>query len=117
MTLATPLADLNGGKGAGSGSIQISDGSTISVVNLSSAKTVGDVVNLIQSNPPAGDQVSVTVTSTGLNVQLTSPSLSSALSISNGPGSTAARDLGIVHTTGTSSGLVTGTPLNPGTDP
>ncbi len=113
VTSSTPLSVLNRGKGVAAGSIEISDGTNTSVVNLSSAKTVGDVVSLIEANPPAGDQVSVSVTPTGLNVQLSSSASSSALSINNVDGGTTASDLGISTATAASSGLVTGTPLNP----
>lgn len=73
VTLNTPLANLNNGKGVNLGSVEISDGTNASVVDLSSAKTVGDVVGLLQANPPAGDRVLVSVTATGLQVQLQSP--------------------------------------------
>lgn len=113
VTLDTPLSALNGGQGIGTGSLTVSDGTNTSVVNLSSARTVGDVVNLLQANPPAGDQVLVSVTATGLNVQLESPNNSSSLSIGNYAGSTTASDLGIATTTAAASGQVTGTALNP----
>lgn len=113
VTLDTPLSTLNGGQGVDLGSIQIGDGSSTSVVDLSSAQTVGDVVNLLQANPPAGDTVLVNVTPTGLDVQLRSSNPSAALSISNYGGSTTASDLGIATTTAAASNQVTGSALNP----
>ena len=49
VTAATRLADLNGGLGVSKGSITISDGIHSSVVDLSSAVTVGDVAKLIEA--------------------------------------------------------------------
>ena len=51
---STPLSQLNGGQGVAAGSIAISDGHNTSVVDLSSAKTLGDVALLIEQHPPAG---------------------------------------------------------------
>src|SRR5690606_30602533 len=47
LTYTTPLALLRGGQGISAGSILVSDGSSSSVVDLSSARTIGDVARLI----------------------------------------------------------------------
>ncbi len=112
VTADTPLADLNGGKGVEPGSIEISDGTNSSTVDLSSAKTVGDVVALIQANAPPGRQVYVSVTPTGLDVHLDSAG-GGNLSISEVGGDTTAADLGILNTSGVGSGQITGSNLNP----
>ena len=60
LSFDTPLADLRGGAGISMGSIEISDGSgQPSVVDLSSAKTIGDVAALISADPPQGRTLQV----------------------------------------------------------
>jgi flagellin-like hook-associated protein FlgL len=115
VTLSTQLSNLNNGNGVSLGSIEISDGSNSSTVDLSSAKSIGDVVGLIEANPPAGDKASVSVTNTGLDVQLTDSSSGAAkeISINEVGGGSTAGDLGILNVTGSSSGQITGQPLNP----
>ena len=115
LTLDTQLANLNNGHGVSLGSIQVSDGTNTSTINLSSAKSVSDVVGLIEANPPAGDKVVVSVTNTGLDVQLTESATgaSKELSISEIGGGTTATDLGIVNTIGSSTGQIIGQALNP----
>ena len=54
------------GKGISKGSITVSDGVHTSIVDLSGASTVGDVARIIEANPPAGRQVTVDITPTGL---------------------------------------------------
>lgn len=70
LTADTPLSALIGGQGVNLGSIQISDGTSRRIVDLSSAATVGDVAALIEANPPEGRTVTVTITSTGLNIAI-----------------------------------------------
>ena len=111
VTASTKLSDLHEGIGITKGSIAISDGTSSSIVDLSSAQTVGDVVNMIEANPPAGSQVNVSISSTGLNVSLVGGS--GNLSIQEvGNGSTAS-DLGILQTTGSGPGPIDGSNLDP----
>ena len=95
----TPLASLNGGTGVSLGSIAISDGVHTSVVDLSSASTLGDVATLIHNNPPSGRTVDVQVTATGLQITLEplagNPSQDN-LSISEADGGHTAEELGIL---------------------
>src|SRR3569623_740162 len=70
LTDNTQLADLNGGSGVTPGSVSISDGTHTSIVDLSSAKTIGDVVKLLDAHPPAGRTLTTQVTDTGLTLQL-----------------------------------------------
>lgn len=111
LTYSTPLSQLNGGEGIPSGSIIISDGMNSSTVNLSSATTIGDVAQLIEENPPAGDTVTARVTSTGLSIQLNAPS-GGNLSIEEVGGGHVAASLGILDTNGTGTSVV-GSNLNP----
>ena len=69
----TLLSSLRGGRGINAnGSLQIADADTnsISIVDLSRATTVGDVVKLIEDNPPSGTQVNVSITGDGLRIEL-----------------------------------------------
>lgn len=109
VTLRTKLADLRGGQGISPGSIEISDGTNTSVIDLSNAKSVGDVVALIEGNPPLGRTATATVTAQGINVLLNG----GALTIRNVGGGTTASELGIVRNVGGDPGPVVGTDLNP----
>lgn len=112
LTFNTPLADLNGGQGITPGSIQVSDGTHVSIIDLSSASTIGDVAKLIEANPPAGRTVTVNVTNTGLNVQLDAAG-GGSLAVSEVGGGTEAAQLGIKGTLIGSTGPIVGTDLNP----
>src|SRR5439155_7066034 len=70
LTPDTPISALNGGQGLALGSIQIGDGTTRKVIDLSSAATIGDVAGLIEANPPTGRTVTATVTATGLTISI-----------------------------------------------
>lgn len=111
LTAATPLSQLNGGQGVNLGSVQISDGSRSSVVDLSSAKTIGDVVKLLDAHPPAGRTLSTEVTPTGLTLQLDSAG-GGNLVVSEVGGGTTAAQLGIAGQL-TNTGPLIGGDLNP----
>lgn len=69
----TLLSSLRGGRGINpNGSLQIADANTneVSIVDISSATTLGDVARLIEASPPAGATVSVSITGTGLQIEL-----------------------------------------------
>jgi flagellar hook-associated protein 3 FlgL len=112
VTADTPLADLNDGQGVTPGSIEISDGSHSSIVDLSSAATVGDVVKMIESHPPAGRTVTVGITNTGLTVALDAAG-GGSLTVSDVGGGKTADDLGIAGTILGSTGPIVGSNLNP----
>ncbi len=109
---STLLANLRGGQGIAKGSIAISDGTKTVNVDLSGASTIGDVKALIEAHAPAGRQVSVSITNTGLSISLDSTG-GGALSITEVGGGTTAADLGILHPNGTGVGPVVGSDLNP----
>jgi flagellar hook-associated protein 3 len=111
LTASTKLSDLHGGAGIAKGSISISDGSATSIVDLSGAQTVGDVVAMIEANPPAGNSVDVSITSTGLNVSLASGT--GNLSVQEVGSGTTASDLGIVQPSGNGPGPIVGGDLDP----
>ncbi|MBI3464524.1 MAG: flagellar hook-associated protein FlgL, partial [Planctomycetes bacterium] len=70
LTLDTLLSDLRGGLGIRAGSIAVSDGTNTSIVDVSGAETIGDVAALLEANPPLGRTVTVSITSTRLNVTI-----------------------------------------------
>ncbi|MGH8412549.1 MAG: flagellar hook-associated protein FlgL, partial [Pseudomonas sp.] len=112
LATTTPLAELNGGLGVSPGSIQVSDASASSVVDLSSAATVGDVVKMIEAHPPAGRKVTVNVTSTGLTVSLDAAG-GGSLSVNEVGGGKTAAQLGIAGSLFGSTGPLVGGDLNP----
>ena len=113
----TALTDLNQGAGVPSGSIAVSDGHTTSVVDLSQAKTLGDVAALIRDNPPAGRTLNVEVTSKGLTIQLDPTATNGStpggdnLSVQEAGGGTTAASLGILSAKGAGAGPLVGNTL------
>jgi flagellar hook-associated protein 3 FlgL len=107
LTSNTRLADLRAGQGITRGSLAISDGSTTSIIDLSSAKTIGDVAALIGAGAGA-ITLSVAVTPTGLRIDGTP---AAPLTIREVAGGTTARELGIYTTTPTDT--IVGSDLDP----
>ncbi|HVS71383.1 MAG TPA: flagellar filament capping protein FliD [Phycisphaerae bacterium] len=101
------LSQLNGGSGVARGSIRITDSSGAStIVDLSHAVDINDVVNAINSSGSAnvvaavqGDHLQLTDSSTGAG----------ALTVANVGGTTTATDLGL--TGASAGGVLTGTSL------
>jgi flagellar hook-associated protein 3 FlgL len=101
LTYTTRLADLHGGQGINLGSVSISDGTYTSIVDLSTAKTLGDVAALLEANPPGTAEgtprrVNVSLSSSGLVVDIDS---SGSLIINEVGGGTTAVELGILKET------------------
>ena len=114
LKMSTSLSSLHNGRGIAPGAaIQISDGTNVSIVDLSRARTIGDVVRQIQTNPPSGREVKVSVTGNGLTLQLVGGPLGANLSVQEVGNGTAARELGIRTTTGVGSAPLVGEDLNP----
>lgn len=109
---STRLTSLRGGEGISSGSINISDGVNNSVIDISSAETIGDVARLIEANPPAGRAVDVRVTPTGLEISLDT-SGGGNLTIREVGGGTTASELGVLEETGVGVGPLVGDDLDP----
>lgn len=109
---STKLSDLRGGQGIRSGSIAISDGTNTSIIDLSSAKTIGDVARLINTHPPQGRVLTARVTSSGLTVGIDSAG-GGVLTIREVGGGTTASQLGILHVLGNGTAPVVGNPLKP----
>ena len=70
LTRGTRLDDLRGGLGITLGAIQISDGTRSQVVDLSNAKTIDDVLRLIERNPPSGRKLTARITDYGLSIDI-----------------------------------------------
>lgn len=116
LTADTPLANLRGGAGINLGSIQISDGMRSTVIDISGAKTIGDVALLIRNNPPPDRTIDVEITNDGLKLRLqpnSDPAASENLIVREvGSGSTAA-NLGILNKMGAGNNWLVGEDLDP----
>ncbi|MDZ7620467.1 MAG: hypothetical protein U1E05_25980, partial [Patescibacteria group bacterium] len=111
LTYDTRISDLRGGQGISKGSVKISDGTKTSTVDLSRAKTIGEIAALIKANPPEGRELYVEVTSTTIRVQLAGTT--GNLSIQEVGGGTVAWELGILNEVGAGLNPITGRDLNP----
>ncbi|HUE74692.1 MAG TPA: hypothetical protein VMP01_27740, partial [Pirellulaceae bacterium] len=112
ITADTRLADLHGGDGVTLGRIEISDGATSSIVDLAGAETIGDVIDLIEANPPAGRTITATLSATGLDIAI-DPVPGTALTIREVGGGQTAADLGILAETSAGDGPIVGSDLDP----
>jgi flagellin-like hook-associated protein FlgL len=117
LTFDTRLADLRHGAGIMPGSIAISDGHTISTIDISKAETIGDVAALIRANPPQNRSVEVEITATGLVLKLNPGAAfdpaADNLSVREVGGGTTAKELGIFQDKGVGAGPLVGSPLDP----
>ncbi len=106
------LSQLNGGLGVSDGSVAVSDGTSTSIVDVTGAVTVADVAQRLQDNPPEGRSVVVTITPTGLDVELDAAG-GGMLTITEVGGGSTARELGILEEDGAAGNKVQGADLNP----
>ncbi len=117
ITSTTRIDDLRGTSGGGVklSSIVVGNGSTSATVDLSGAKSIGDVVNLINQAGVSG--VTASIASNGHSLQLAA-SGSETISVVDTANGTSAYELGILQTTPASAGAtVTGTNVNAGITP
>ncbi len=112
LTSETALDDLRGGLGISVGSLEVSDGVDTVQVDISGAATLGDVARLIETNPPAGRQTTVSILPEGLKVELDTAG-GGELTIREVGGGTTANELGILAEDGEPSGIVLGADLDP----
>jgi flagellar hook-associated protein 3 FlgL len=109
------VSTINGGNGIGrnpSISISINTGlaTETSVVDLSSAVTIGDLARLIEDGAPAGTNIVADVTGTGLRLT----TASGTISVGEVADGHTARELGILTPAGAlPSSTLQGDPLNP----
>lgn len=112
LTAHTRLADLRGGLGITPGTLVISDGSRTSKVSLVGAETVGDVVRRLESNPPEGREIHVTIGARGLRLEMDAAG-GGYFTIRDEQGGRTAAQLGILRTTGTAAEPIEGSDLDP----
>jgi len=113
VTADTPLSSLRGGRGISpNGALQISDGTSSVIVDISHAATVGDVTRLIEANAPLGRKVTVDITGQGLTLQLDSAG-GGNLTVTEVASGKAASELGILNTVGVLTNPLVGSDLNP----
>ncbi len=112
LTADTRLADLRGGLGITRGTLLVSDGSHTSTVSIAGAETIGDVARLLESQPPAGREVRVTIGPHGLRVAIDAAG-GGSLTIRDEEGGMTAAQLGILRLTGSASDPIVGTDLDP----
>ncbi|HEY2415664.1 MAG TPA: flagellar hook-associated protein FlgL [Pirellulaceae bacterium] len=113
LTNDTPVSALNGGQGLSLGSIEISDGTSKKVIDLSSANSVGDIIRLIDSNPPAGRTLTTTINGSGLTISIDAAGAGN-LTIKDLPGGTTAKQLQVATPAlGVGVNPVVGGDLNP----
>ncbi len=103
---STRLIDLRGGRGVTTGTIQISDGGNFQNVDLSSATTIGDVQDLLNSVKLNGRALSVTIQADGIQLGYLD-GLPGTLAVVDSPGQSMADDLAISYPLGTSPPIVT----------
>jgi flagellin-like hook-associated protein FlgL len=115
----TLLSSLRGGRGISpNGALQISDGTSSVVIDVSGAVTIGDVIRLIEENPPTGRTVSASINTTGLDqgrgltLQLDS-SGGGNLTVKEVGSGKAASELGILNETGALTNPLVGSDLDP----
>jgi flagellin-like hook-associated protein FlgL len=98
VSAATRIIDLGGtsGNGVNLGDIQISNGTTSKLVDLTGADNLGDVINDINNAAVGGITASINAAGTGLTL---SGGAGDAISVKDVGGGTAAADLGISQST------------------
>jgi flagellar hook-associated protein 3 FlgL len=106
------LADLNQGFGVGIGAIQFSDGTNEETIDLSSAETLGDVLNRINQLTLDGRPLQALLSASGITIQY-ADSLPGTLRISDAASGRIGKNLGIVTTEPIPSLPILGADLNP----
>lgn len=112
LTLNTKLSTLRDGLGITKSSFLISDGLSTKTINIASAETIGDVVRLIESNPPDGRQITVNLTQNGLAIDIDDAG-GGNLTVREVSGGTTAKQLGIFNSLGVGIKTLFGTDLSP----
>ena len=111
LTQDSKLANLRSGAGITRGSFVISDGFSTKTIDISSAETIGDVVRLIEGNPPDGREVIVRLARDGLVVDIDDAG-GGNLTIREVTGGTTAGELGIRDTSGVGVASLVGADLD-----
>ncbi len=110
---STRLADLNGGLGISPGAIQLADGNERVIVDLSSAETLGDVIERVNAAAPlSGRKVQFSL-SNGALVAVYEDGAPGQLRILESATGRTAADLGILVETPSTPLPITGSTLDP----
>lgn len=112
LTNETLLSSLQGGRGISKGSFIVSDGNSSSVVDISNAETIGDVIRLIETNPPDGRTLVARASSSGLVIEIDAAG-GGNLAIRDTPEGTTASELGILNEIGVGISALVGDDINP----
>lgn len=110
LSFDTPLSELRGGEGISKGSIAIWFGTNRSIIDISSASTVGEVARMIREEAPDGVSLNVDVSYSGINIEVDQPA-GEKIIIQEVGGGTTATELGIY--TPIPAGTITGGNLDP----
>ncbi len=108
----TRLVDMRGGAGVANGVIRISDGDNWQSVDLSTAATIGDVVDVLEALDLHGRPLTATVSGDALQLEYTD-GLPGTLAIADALGSQMARDLSILNADGLHAPPIVGDRLSP----
>ncbi len=109
---ASRLVDLKAGKGVTPGVIQLSGGTNWVDLDLRSAATIGDVIDLLNTVELEGRPISATLTTDGVRIEY-SDGLAGTLAIADTVGSTTAAELAIANPDGLSAPPIIGDGLSP----
>jgi flagellin-like hook-associated protein FlgL len=116
LTWDVRLSDLNGGDGLKLDSLQISTGSSSRTVDLSQARTLRDVKEILEANAPLGRSITVGLTDNALTIALDS-SGGGNLFINEVAGGKTAAALGLLNNVALGTGPLIGSDLNPSLQP
>ncbi len=108
----TRLSDLRGGQGARPGPIRVSDGGNFVDVDLTSAATVGDVIEILESINFDGRSLAVDILPDGLRIDF-ADGAPGTLAIEDAVGESLARDLSILNPLGVAAPPLVSTGLAP----
>jgi len=92
LTLATPVADLNDTLGINLGRVRIAQGDSARVVDLSTALTIGDVIDALNNS---GMSITASLSTQGTGIQVVSTVADRTLMIMSDDDSGSAKNLGI----------------------
>ncbi len=112
MDRATRLVDARRGEGVSAGQIRISGGGNFVEVDMRSATTMGDIVDLISDVELDGRPIVASLTNDGIRIEYLD-GLSGTIAIEDGSGSTTAADLSILNPGGISAPPIIGDSLSP----
>lgn len=112
LTENTRLSEIRGGEGVTLTSIIVSDDSNQETIDVSGAETVGDIIDLLEANPPEGRRIRARVVGSSIQVEI-DPGGGGNLNIREVGGGTTAAELGIYAPNGVGLGPLVGEDIDP----